>query len=157
MTDPRYPMPDNLPGWMRDVERRLEGLERPARTLDVAVGYDTWQDETITTTYATLASVTLVRPDWATSALVTASLGLQVSNSSGGGQNVDGNVDIVGSGGAELEMTIADGTTNAFAVPMSWNLTGLTGDVTIRGQSRVSTGTNASNYGSLVGHAVWLL
>jgi hypothetical protein len=157
MADPRYPMPDNLPGWMRDVVRRLEALERPARTLDVAVDHDTWLDETITTTLTTFATVTLTRPDWASRALVTASLGLQVSNNTGSQFNALGAVDISGLGGASLEMTIPSGTTDAVSVPMSWNLTDLTGDITIRGQAQVNTGSSTGNYGSLAAQAVWLL
>jgi hypothetical protein len=157
MADPRYPMPDELPVWMRDVLRRLEALERPARVLDIAVDYDSWLNETITTTLTTFATVTLERPEWATRALVVATLGLQMSNTSGGGQNILGRVDIPGQPENGLEMTVPDGTTDAVSMSMSWNLTGLTDDVTVRGRAQMGSGTNSGNYGGLVAQVIWLL
>jgi hypothetical protein len=140
------------------LERHVSALRqnsRLRRSLDIEVEYATWLNEAFTTTPTTFATVTLTRPEWAARALVTATLGLQMSNTSGGGQNAIGQVEIPGEPIAQLEMTVADATTDAFSVPMAWNLTGLTDNVTVRGNAKVSVGTNAGNYAHLVVQAVW--
>jgi hypothetical protein len=147
------------------TERRIMALERHVsalrqnsrlrRSLDVAVEHDSWLNETLTTTLTDFASVTLERPEWATRALVTATLGLQVSNFSGGGVNMLGAVEIDGTG-LSLETTVADGATDAFSVPMFWNLDGLSGDITVFGRAQVNSGTNNTNLGSLGAQAIWL-
>jgi hypothetical protein len=127
------------------------------RALDVGIDNDTWLNQSLTTTPTVFASVTLAKPDWATGALVFGTLGLQVSNSSGGGQNAIGAIDIAGSNLYQLEMTVANGTTNAVAVPGAWNFTGLVSDITVRGRASVNSGTNGANAGTLAAQVIWLL
>jgi hypothetical protein len=140
------------------LERHVSALRqnsRLRRSLDVAVGDDTWTNETLTTTLTTFATVTLTRPEWATRALVMAINSVQLSNSSGGAQNV---IAHVGIGGAvqQREMTVANGTTVSVSAPRTWDLTDLTDDVTINGSAAVNSGTNAANAGHLIAQALWL-
>jgi hypothetical protein len=159
-------MPHPADPSVSQTERRLMLLERHVsalrqnsklrRSLDVAVEHDSWLNETITTTLTDFATATLARPEWATRALIVATLGLQMSNSSGSGVNVFGSIEILGVDTATLEVTVADGTTDAFSVHKAWDLPELTDDITVNAAASVNVGTNVSNYGQLTALVIWL-
>ncbi len=141
------------------LERHVSALRQNSRVrrgLDASAGGSSWQNVTITTTVTIFASTTFERPSWATEALSTAILGVQMTNNSGADQNLIAACEIADTSQQQLEATIIDGDTGAFTVPHSLNLTGLTGDVVIRGAAVVSSGTNVLNQGKLVANVIWL-
>jgi hypothetical protein len=128
------------------------------RAIDVATSKsDVLNFASLTTTEATVLTVTLVKPTWATVALVRATASVQATNSSGGGQNIYGGARINGLAGYRTnETSNPNGSTASVSSTNSETLTGLTGNVTVDLRAGVTAATNAGNFCRLVADVIWL-